>query len=55
MSNFRFSDYSFAGIDIKAGKNLLGLFNDPIAIFMAVSWCQTLPQRHWTNGMAEGN
>ena len=41
------------GIDTSAGKNLLGLFYDPIGIFMAAEWCKTLSQRHWTNGMAE--
>lgn len=41
------------GIDTDAGKNLIGAFYRPKAVFADVSVLKTLPDRHLYNGMAE--
>ncbi len=41
------------GIDFKYGKNLIGLFKNPKAVFIASSFFNTLPPRQFINGWAE--
>lgn len=41
------------GIDVGAGKNLVGAFHRPLAVLEDVSVLQTLPLRHLVNGLAE--
>ena len=41
------------GIDFKYGKNLIGLFKNPKAVFVASSFFKTLPTRQFINGWAE--
>ncbi|MBV6458006.1 MAG: 3-dehydroquinate synthase [Fimbriimonadaceae bacterium] len=41
------------GIDLRAGKNLAGAFHPPAEVRIANEFLQTLPQRQFTNGMAE--
>jgi 3-dehydroquinate synthase (EC 4.2.3.4) len=41
------------GIDLSAGKNLLGAFYQPKGVFIDLSFLQTLPPREFNNGMAE--
>lgn len=41
------------GIDTPAGKNLVGAFHKPKAVFSDLSLIQTLPLRELCNGMAE--
>lgn len=41
------------GIDLPAGKNLLGTFSQPKAVFIDLSFLQTLPPREFGNGLAE--
>ncbi len=41
------------GIDFKYGKNLIGLFKNPKAVFVSPAFFQTLPQRQFINGWAE--
>lgn len=41
------------GVDLRSGKNLAGLFRDPIAVFAHVSALQTLPYRSLREGLAE--
>ncbi|MEZ5025064.1 MAG: 3-dehydroquinate synthase [Chitinophagales bacterium] len=41
------------GIDFKYGKNLIGLFKNPKAVFIAAPFFKTLPQRQFINGWAE--
>lgn len=42
-----------AGVDTQAGKNLVGAFHQPRAVFCDLSFLATLPLRHVCNGMAE--
>jgi 3-dehydroquinate synthase len=41
------------GIDFKYGKNLIGLFRNPNAVFISSVFFKTLPQRQFINGWAE--
>ena len=41
------------GIDFKYGKNLIGLFKNPKAVFISTVFFNTLPQRQFINGWAE--
>lgn len=41
------------GIDFKYGKNLIGLFQNPKAVFISPVFFKTLPQRQFINGWAE--
>jgi 3-dehydroquinate synthase len=40
-------------VDVAEGKNLIGAFHQPAAVFMDVSTLETLPRRHLVAGMAE--
>ncbi len=41
------------GVNLKSGKNLVGSFYQPQAVFIDPELLSTLPQEHWSNGMAE--
>lgn len=41
------------GIDMPQGKNLLGSFYNPAAVYIDTKTLQTLPREHFDNGMAE--
>ncbi len=41
------------GVDLRAGKNLVGAFSDPVAVFSHVDALQTLEYRHLREGLAE--
>ena len=41
------------GVDLPSGKNLAGLFRDPVAVFGHVDALQTLPYRQLREGLAE--
>lgn len=41
------------GVDLVSGKNVCGLFADPIAVFAHTGALQTLPYRHLREGLAE--
>lgn len=41
------------GINITEGKNLVGAFHQPKAVFTDMSFLETLPQRQFSAGMAE--
>ncbi len=41
------------GINLKAGKNLVGAFHQPKAVFIATGLLDTLPAREFAAGMAE--
>lgn len=41
------------GVDIPEGKNLLGTFHQPKAVFMDLAFLQTLAPREFSNGVAE--
>lgn len=41
------------GINHSAGKNLIGAFYQPEAVFAHTHFLQTLPEREWINGFAE--
>lgn len=41
------------GINLAAGKNLVGAFHQPKHVFVATSLLQTLPEREFAAGMAE--
>jgi len=41
------------GVDTGAGKNLLGTFHQPKAVFIDLAFLETLPQREFTSGLAE--
>jgi len=41
------------GIDISEGKNLIGTFWQPKEVFIDTSFLETLPQKEFTNGLAE--
>ncbi|HUT53229.1 MAG TPA: 3-dehydroquinate synthase [bacterium] len=40
-------------VDVAEGKNLIGAFHQPAAVFIDVSALETLPRRHLVAGMAE--
>jgi len=41
------------GINLRAGKNLVGAFHQPQGVFADVDWLRTLPEREFAAGMAE--
>lgn len=41
------------GVDLPAGKNLVGAFHQPAAVFIDLRVLETLPQREYAAGMAE--
>jgi 3-dehydroquinate synthase len=41
------------GINHEAGKNLIGAFHQPAGVYIDIDYLSTLPQRHFTSGMAE--
>jgi 3-dehydroquinate synthase len=41
------------GVNLRGGKNLAGVFKDPVAVFCDVSALQTLPFRRLREGLAE--
>lgn len=41
------------GVDLKRGKNIAGLFADPVCVFAHVDALQTLPYRQLREGLAE--
>jgi 3-dehydroquinate synthase len=41
------------GIDFKYGKNLIGLFRNPKAVFLSPKFYKTLPHKQFINGWAE--
>ncbi len=41
------------GVDVKAGKNIVGTFTDPVAVFAHVGALRTLPYRYVREGLAE--
>jgi len=41
------------GIDLSFGKNLLGTFYQPCAVFANLSFLDTLPEKEFNNGLAE--
>lgn len=41
------------GVDLRGGKNLAGIFRDPVAVFCDVSALRTLPARAMREGLAE--
>ena len=41
------------GINHPAGKNLIGAFHQPSAVYIDVDYLKTLPDRHYASGLAE--
>jgi 3-dehydroquinate synthase len=41
------------GVDVVAGKNLVGAFHHPSAVIADLDLLRTLPERHWRAGLAE--
>jgi 3-dehydroquinate synthase len=41
------------GVNHETGKNLIGSFYQPEAVFADVHYLQTLPKREWVNGLSE--
>jgi len=41
------------GVDVTAGKNLVGAFHRPAAVIADLDVLKTLPPRHWRAGLAE--
>ncbi|HTU68809.1 MAG TPA: 3-dehydroquinate synthase family protein [Candidatus Baltobacteraceae bacterium] len=41
------------GVDVRAGKNIVGSFTDPVAVFAHTGALQTLEYRHLREGLAE--
>lgn len=41
------------GVNHKTGKNLIGSFYQPEAVFADVNFLKTLPEKEWVNGMSE--
>src|SRR5262249_18372160 len=41
------------GINHPAGKNLIGAFHQPAAVYIDVDYLKTLPERHYASGLAE--
>ena len=42
-----------AGVDLPAGKNLVGAFHQPVAVVSDVGLLATLPEREYASGLAE--
>ena len=40
-------------VNLPSGKNLVGTFYQPSQVYVDLSWLKTLPEREWSNGMAE--
>ena len=40
-------------VDIPEGKNLVGVFYDPLFVWIDPALLKTLPQKHWRNGLSE--
>ena len=40
-------------VDLPDGKNLLGTFHQPKAVFIDLSFLETLPEKEFKNGLAE--
>ena len=41
------------GVDLPCGKNLVGTFYQPAAVFASLSFLETLPEKEFNNGLAE--
>lgn len=41
------------GVDLAAGKNLAGVFKQPLAVIADIACLQTLPDDEWRSGLAE--
>lgn len=41
------------GVNLAAGKNLVGAFHQPLAVVVDTEFLETLPERDWTAGLAE--
>jgi 3-dehydroquinate synthase len=41
------------GVDLPCGKNLLGTFYQPCAVFADLSFLETLPEKEFNNGLSE--
>ena len=41
------------GVDLQYGKNLVGTFYQPAAVFASLSFLETLPEKEFNNGLAE--
>lgn len=41
------------GVDLRAGKNLAGVFRDPVAVFCEIDALRTLPEAQLREGLAE--
>ncbi|MGV0005227.1 MAG: 3-dehydroquinate synthase [Candidatus Porifericomitaceae bacterium WSBS_2022_MAG_OTU9] len=41
------------GVNLPHGKNIVGAFHQPLAVFADLEMLDTLPQRQWSAGMAE--
>lgn len=41
------------GVNVKGGKNLVGSFYHPVAVFIDLKFLETLPQEHLRSGFAE--
>ncbi|MBT7236218.1 MAG: iron-containing alcohol dehydrogenase, partial [Gammaproteobacteria bacterium] len=41
------------GVNHKYGKNLIGSFKHPVAIFIDISYLKTLPQKEYISGLSE--
>jgi 3-dehydroquinate synthase len=41
------------GVDLPVGKNLLGTFYQPRAVFVSLHFLETLPEKEFDNGLAE--
>jgi 3-dehydroquinate synthase/2-deoxy-scyllo-inosose synthase len=40
-------------VNASVGKNLIGTFHAPAAVFVDVRWLRSLPQREWRSGLCE--
>ncbi|MFA6268567.1 MAG: 3-dehydroquinate synthase [archaeon] len=50
------SDSSYGGktgVDTPTGKNLIGVFHNPLAVFVDTSFLETLEKRNYINGLVE--
>lgn len=41
------------GVDLNGIKNIIGVFQDPVAVYISTEFLNTLPERQLTNGFAE--
>ncbi len=41
------------GVDLRAGKNLAGVFRDPLAVFCDIDALETLPEKQFREGLGE--